>query len=118
MAFEIAGGIAAPIGQVLGRLLDLGAGGAGALAMGVDIGEIDEDALSRDAGLARAGHAPILRALAHHDRLAVDRHLAMHAAAWRSMAHDLREAEGAGEPVERRRDVAIEDVRDNLGPDL
>ena len=42
MAFEVARAIAAPVGQILGRLVNPRARGPRALEMSVDIGEIDE----------------------------------------------------------------------------
>src|SRR5579883_2677639 len=85
------------------------------LAMSVDVGDVDEDALRRDSRLARIDHPPLLAALTHHDLAAVELHFAMHAARRRADAHDLLEPEGAGEPIERRRHVAVEDVGDDLG---
>ena len=56
-----------------------------------------------------------MRALPHHDELALERSFAMHAAARRAGAHLLLEAEGAAEKVERRANVAVEEVGDDLG---
>jgi hypothetical protein len=46
----------------------------------------------------------------HHDPLATERYLAMRAAIRRRRPHCLGKAEGAGEPVESRRNVAIENI--------
>src|SRR5579862_1530007 len=118
MAVEVARRVAAAIRQIFERLVDFSACGARAFVMRVDVGEIDKDALRRNASVAGALPPEIGRALAHHDLASVDLHLAMHAASRRSYPHDLLEAKDAGEPFERRRDVAIEDVRDNFAADF
>jgi hypothetical protein len=81
----------------------------------VDISQIDEDALCCHFRFVSAHHSPFLAALTHHDALAIERHLAMRTAICRQ--HCLGETEGAGEPVESRRNVAIENIGDDLGAD-
>ena len=100
--------------DVLGRMNDLRARRFGDRVVFVDVVEIDEDAHRRRAGVERRAQAALLRALPHHDELALERSFAMHAAARRAAAHLFLEAEGAGEKVERGRHVAIEEVGDDL----
>ena len=82
----------------------------------IDIGEIDKHTLRRCIGFAGTQHSPFPAALSHHDALAIERHLRMHTGR-RRVAHFLGEAEGAGEPFQRRGVRTVEDVGDDLGAD-
>src|ERR1700674_955290 len=117
MPVGVAGGVAASIGKVFWRFDDLCPRSLRPFVVRVDIGQIDEDALGCRFSLVSAYHSPFLATLPHHDALAIERHLAMRTAIRRRRPHCLGETEGAGEPVESRRNVAIENIGDDLGTD-
>src|ERR1700731_2413230 len=102
-----AGRVAAPVGKVFRRFNDLCPRSLRPFVVRVDIGQIDEDALGCRFSLVSAHHSLFLASPPHHDALAIERHLTMRTAIWRRRPHCLGETEGAGEPVESRRNVAI-----------
>src|SRR6266487_6333835 len=98
MAIEVAGGISAAVGFVVRGLDDFRAGRLRAGIVRIDIVQVYEHSHRRRARLARADHAPLLCALSHHDALAIERHLAVHAATRRTGTHLFRETKRARQP--------------------
>ena len=66
-AVEIAGGVAASIGQVFRSFVNPRAGSAGSLIVTIDVVEIDKHALSRNVGVADALHPVFGVSFTHHD---------------------------------------------------
>ena len=117
MAVEVARAIAAPVGQILGRLVNPRARGPRALEMSVDIGEIDEYRL-RDGKVPTGVRRVASRALAQHDAPSVQCHLAMHPAPGGRFAHFLFEPECARQPIQGGRDGDVVNVGNDLGFDI
>ncbi len=114
VSLGVVGPIVAAIWRILGRVDDLRARRFGDLVVRVDIVKVDEHPHRRRAGVPWRLQAAIMGALPHHHQLTLKGSLAMHAAARRFVTHLLIEAEGAGKKVERRADVAVEEIGDDL----